>query len=421
MVVILLYNMADTFFVGQTGDEMQVAAVSLATPVFLLFMAIGSLFGIGGTSVISRALGKKDEVYARQVSSFCFWFSIIVGVFFIILFQSFMSLILKIIGASANTVDYARSYLNIVSWSAPFVLVSTAFSNIVRAEGRSNEAMIGTMTGTILNIVLDPIMILVLKIGISGAAWATVIGNVISSIYYIVILIRSNTHLSISVKDLVVNKSIIYDVFSIGIPASLQSIMMSVSSIVINLFLVAYGDIQLAAYGVAVKLAMITGLVQIGLGQGIQPILGYNYGARKPERFMSVVHYSDKLSIVMGIILTAVCWIFAGQMTRMFIDSQEIIQYGVPFLKTLLISGPILGILFVYINALQAIGSSKYSLILSISRQGLIFIPLLFIFNKLFGLDGLVFSQPIADILSCILSVFLFKKEKKMIFSNSPA
>lgn len=410
MLVVLIYNMADTFFVGQTGDELQVAAVSLATPVFLLFMATGSLFGIGGTSIISRALGQGNKDYARYVSSFCFWASMITGCCFIILLQAFMNPILKVIGTSADTIEFTRNYLSIVSWSAPFVLISTAFSNIVRAEGRSNEAMIGTTAGTILNIVLDPLFILGLKMGVAGAAWATVIGNVVATVYYVVILLRGNTYLSMKLKDFKINRQIVYDVFSIGIPASLQSVMMSVSSIVANILLARYSDIAVAAYGIAIKIAMITCLLQMGLGQGIQPVLGYNYGAKRMDRFSAVMKYSNKLAISMGVILTVVCMFFAKQLTHFFIDSEEVIQYGVPFLQTLLLSGPILGILFVYINALQATEAARASLLLSISRQGLIFIPLLFIFNKLFGLNGLVFSQPIADFLACIIAIWLYRR-----------
>lgn len=410
MLVVLLYNMADTFFVGQTGDEIQVAAVSLATPVFLIFMATGSLFGIGGTSSISRALGNKNNGYAANVSSFCFWMSIFVGIGYFIIFQLFMNPILNIIGTSVDTIEPTRNYLSIVSWSAPFVLVSTAFSNIVRAEGKSNEAMVGTTTGTILNIILDPLLILTFKMGISGAAWATVIGNIVATAYYLIIILRGDTFLSLKLRNCKISRTIIYEVFSIGIPASLQSIMMSVSSVMANILLAKYGDTILAAYGISIKLAMIAGLLQMGLGQGIQPVLGYCYGAQQTDRFRAVIKYSNKLAISMGLVLTAVCWLFAEPMTHLFIDSRSVTTHAVPFLKTLLLSGPALGILFVHINALQAMGAAKESLLLSICRQGLIFIPLLYGLNELFGLNGLVPAQPIADAISCVLAAYLFRR-----------
>ena len=200
MLVTLVYNVADTFFIGQTGDEMQVAAVSLATPVFLLFMSIGTLFGIGGTSVISRAFGEGKEDFARTVGSFCFWMSVLTGVLCILAFLFGMDYILQWIGASGNTEGYARSYLLYIAWSAPFVIISTAFSNIVRAEGKSTDAMNGVLIGTLLNIVLDPVFILWLGYGIVGAAWATVIGYVVATAYYIFLLSGNRSRLTFSLS-----------------------------------------------------------------------------------------------------------------------------------------------------------------------------------------------------------------------------
>ncbi len=275
MLVTLVYNVADTFFIGQTGDGMQVAAVSLATPVFLLFMAIGTLFGMGGTSVISRAFGEGKEDFARTVGSFCFWMSLLTGVLCILAFLFGMDHILRWIGASGNTEGYARAYLSYVAWSAPFVIVSTAFSNIVRAEGKSAEAMNGVLVGTLLNIVLDPVFILWLGCGIAGAAWATVIGYAAATAYYIFLLTGGRSRLTLSVGCFNMRKETAGPVFAIGIPASLNCIMMSVSTIILNICLVAYGDDVVAAMGVASKVVMMAVLVQLGLGQGIQPLLGY--------------------------------------------------------------------------------------------------------------------------------------------------
>lgn len=418
MLVVLIYNMADTFFIGQTGDEMQVAAVSLATPVFLLFMAIGTLYGIGGTSVISRAFGEGREAYARRVSSFCFWLSVLTGIGCIVVFLFGMDHILTWIGASENTREYTRVYLLYIAWSAPFVIVSNAFSNIVRAEGKSNEAMVGMMVGTILNIVLDPLFILTLDWGIAGAAWATVIGNAVATLYYVVLLSGKHSRLSISIRDFKASKVIVSAVFAIGIPASLNSIMMSVSSIILNIYLVSYGDVVLAAMGIATKIGMIVVLLQIGLGQGIQPLLGYNYGARDWQRFKEIIRFSMKTVLVMGVSLTLLCWCFTDALVRSFMDSAEIHDYGVSFVRALLLSGPFIGVLFVYINALQAVGAARYSLILSVSRQGFVFLPCLVLFDRLFGLNGIVAAQPVADVLSCLLAGYLFVRMKKKIENN---
>ena len=334
MLVTLVYNVADTFFIGQTGNEMQVAAVSLATPVFLLFMAVGTLFGMGGTSVISRAFGEGKEFYARSVSSFCFWMSVITGVICILVFLFGMDYILRWIGASGNTEGYARSYFLYVAWSAPLVIISTAFSNIVRAEGKSTEAMNGVMIGTLLNIALDPIFILWLDYGIVGAAWATVIGYAVATIYYIFLLLGRRSRLTLSGSCFSLKKRISGPVLAIGIPASLNCIMMSVSTIILNLCLVAYGDHVVAAMGVASKVIMMVVLVQLGLGQGIQPLLGYNYGARNWGRFKAVMRFSCLMGLGMGVVLTLLCGAFSEDLVGWFIDSDVIRRYGTSFVST---------------------------------------------------------------------------------------
>ena len=199
--MVLIYNLADTFFIGQTHDDLQVAAVSPATPVFLLFMSVGTVFGIGGTSVISRALGEGRRDYAKKVCSFCMWCCVAVGVLMSALFLIFMDQILAMIGASAETWDYAKTYLTIVSCSDPFVLIANCYSNVIRTEGQSGKAMMGQLLGNLLNVILVPIMILVFGWNIAGAAIATVIGNVVGAGYYIVYFLKGSSSLSISLKD----------------------------------------------------------------------------------------------------------------------------------------------------------------------------------------------------------------------------
>jgi putative MATE family efflux protein len=242
MLMVLIYNLADTFFIGQTHDDLQVAAVSLATPVFLLFMSVGTVFGIGGTSVISRALGEGRRDYAKKVCSFCMWCCVAVGVLMSALFLIFMDQILAIIGASAETWDYAKTYLTIVSCSGPFVLIANCYSNVIRAEGQSGKAMMGQLLGNLLNVILDPIMILVFGWNIAGAAIATVIGNVVGAGYYIVYFLKGSSSLSISLKDFSAKEKVASGVLAIGVPAALGNLLMSLSSIIMNSQMAKYGD-----------------------------------------------------------------------------------------------------------------------------------------------------------------------------------
>lgn len=280
MLMVLIYNLADTFFIGQTHNAYQVAAVSLATPVFLIFMAVGTIFGIGGTSVISRAMGEGKTEYAKKVCSFCMWACVAVGVTMSAFFLLFMDPLLSLIGASKDTWEYAGDYLRIVSCSGVFVLISNCYSNILRAEGQATKAMAGQVMGNLLNVVLDPVMILGFGWNISGAAIATVIGNVAAAGYYMIYFLRGKSALSIRIKDFSVKDKIAGSVLAIGIPASLASILMSISQIIMNGLMAGYGDMALAGIGVAMKITMITGMIAMGIGQGIQPLLGYCVGAK---------------------------------------------------------------------------------------------------------------------------------------------
>lgn len=408
MLIVFIYNIADTFFIGQTGDELQVAAVTLSMPVFTLFIGAGVLLGIGGTSLISRSLGEGREGYAKKVSAFVFYAAIVLGVLLMVLFWVFMPMVLNLIGASSDTIDFARSYLTYLVIGAPFIILSQSFSNILRSEGKSTLAMKGMMIGSITNIILDPLFILVFDMGVSGAAIATVIGNLLGALYFIIYLVSGRSILSIRLKDFQMTDGVMLGVLAIGIPASLNNLMLSVANIFLNNFLSSYGDVQLAAMGVAIRANMIMIFVQIGLGQGIQPLVGYSYGAKNFDRLKGIIKFSVAMAVVLGSILTLVYWLSADMIVQSFIDSEAVIRYGTQMLRALIISGPVVGIMFVFINVLQGLGKVIPSLILSISRHGLVFIPFLYMLNAVAGLDGIIYTQPITDILTVVISVLLY-------------
>lgn len=407
MLVVVIYNMADTFFIGQTGDPMQVAAVSLATPVFMVFMALGNLFGIGGSSAISRSLGEKKLERARNISSFCCYSSLGLGVLMAVLFLIGMDAILKLIGASEYTVGFAREYLTYIAFGGPFIMFGTAFGNILRGEGAAKESMIGNMIGTVTNIILDPIMILFLGWGVAGAAIATVIGNIAASAYYVCYFLRKRSSLSIRFQDFSTAGRIPFSVASIGIPASLNNILMSCANIVLNLVLVSYGDTPVAAMGVALKSNMLVVLLQIGLCAGIQPLIGYNYGSGNKKRLKQVFWFTGLCAVIMGTALTLLMVVARRFVIQAFINDAEVISYGIQMVIALQLSGPVIGILFLCINTLQGMGKALPSLVLTICRQGLIFIPAVCLLNRIFGLDGVIYAQPTADFLSIVLSVVL--------------
>lgn len=386
-----------------------VAAVSIATPVFLLFMAVGMLFGIGGTSLISRTLGKGDTAKARRISAFCFWSGLSIGIVAAVFIILFAKPICMAVGASTDTLAYSKQYLGIVAFGIPFLIVSNSFSNIIRAEGNAKTAMTGMIIGNLLNIVLDPVLILFLHWNVAGAAIATVIGNVFSALFYITHMISKKSHLSIHPRDYRAGDRIASGVFAIGIPASLNSILLSSSNILINNVMMRYGDMAVAGLGVAMKINLIVVMLLIGLGTGIQPLLGYCFGSGNRKRYLAVLKFSLVLAFCLSLIMTVICYCGAAPLVTAFLDNADAFSFGMSFARIYIYSGPIMGILFVLINAIQSTGAAVPALVLSVSRQGLLYIPILTLFSHIFDTPQLmVMAQPITDYLSVLLAAILF-------------
>ena len=432
MLINVIYNLADTFFVGQTGDSNQVAAVSVAMPVFLFFLALGNLFGVGGCAFISRSLGEGQREKIKSISSFCIYtglaISVVVGAGFII----FRRPLLYMVGASDNTIEFASDYLFWVALGAPFVTLSIIACNLVRGEGAAKESMIGMVLGQVVNIVLDPIFILEsgdkllgiplvfgFNMGVSGAAIATVLGNVVSVLYFVLYFIRGKSILSITPKRYSAKNGIAKGVISVGVPASLNNLLMSLSNIVINMFLSSYGDYAVAAMGVAMKANLLVVMIQIGLAQGIQPLIGYCYGAKSYSRMKKTISFGCVCNIVIGGTVTLFYILFRNNIIAMFIDDKAVIEYGIKMLTALMIPGVVIGIMFVINNAFQAMGKGFQSLILAAGRQGLVYLPLLFIMDRLLGLDGIIWAQPIADFCCIALSILMFAKTLRTISAKN--
>ena len=327
MMMVLVYNLADTFFIGQTKDALMVASVSLVTPAFLLFMALGTVFGIGGTSVISRVMGEGRREYAKKVCAFCMWSCIIVGIVMVIIIFVFMDSILKMLGASADTFGYAKEYLSIVTVAGPFVLISNCYANIIRSEGKAGMAMFGQLGGNLLNVILDPILILGLGWNVAGAAIATAVSNLISAAYYIGYFKFGKSMLSIRLKDFSVKDNILKGVLAIGIPAALGDVLMSVSNIILNAQMAKYGDMAVAGIGVAMKVTMITGMICIGFGQGIQPLLGYCVRAKNWKRYKESFRFSVLFGFALSTLMTVICYLFDRQIVSAFLSEPEALSY----------------------------------------------------------------------------------------------
>lgn len=434
MLINIIYNLADTFFVGQTGDSNQVAAVSVSMPLFFFFLAIGNLFGIGGCAFISRSLGegKKDKV--KTISSFCIYGALVLGIFIGILFFFFREPLLYLVGASDNTIGFAKDYLKWVAVGAPFSVLSITVCNLVRGEGAAKISMVGSVLGQVVNVILDPIFILDsgdklfgitlpfgLDMGVAGAAIATVLGNVFSVVFFLVYFLRGKSILSITPKRFSMKNGIAKGVINVGLPASLNNLLMSISNIIVNIVLVSYGDNAVAAMGVAMKANMLVIMLQIGLAQGVQPLIGYCYGAKNYTRMKKCMGFSIVCNIVIGTVMMLFYLVFRENVISMFIDDAEVVSLGVKMLTAIMSPGPVIGIMFVLNFAFQGMGKGIQSFILSVGRQGFVYIPLLFILNKLVGLDGIIWAQATADFVCVIMSIIMFIFVMKGINKKSSA
>lgn len=419
-IVNVIYNMADTYFVSLMEDTNATAAVSITMPVFLFFVAFGNIFGVGGSAYISRSLGEGKREKVKQISSFCVFSSIGAGVLLLSLILIFINPLVSGLGASAGAVsEYSRDYLKYIALGGPLIVTSITASNLIRGEGAAKESMIGMMIGTVTNIILDPVMILIFDMGVGGAAIATVIGNLASVVYYAFYLIRGNSILSCNPKRFYAGDRIAANVIPIGVPAAINNILMSLSNIILNNLMKDYGEAAVAALGIAMKVNMLIVFVQMGMGMGIQPLIGYSFGAKNIKRLKGTIKFTILCTVIFGTILSVLYFIFTSSIINLFNGENDplVTEYGVKILRALIITGPFIGIMFAFNFAFQGMGKPIPSLVLSLGRQGLIFLPVVIIMNRIFAFDGIIYAQPAADLICVVLSAIMFvvivSKQKK--------
>ena len=412
MVVSLIYNVVDTYFVAKTQNASLVAAVSLCAPLFTLMIALGDIFGIGGSSVISRLFGQKKNEEAKNVSSFCLYTSIVCGLIVTVLMFIFKSTILNFLGTSKDTLPYAIQYYNYIAIGATFIIVSLTPSNLIRTEGLATLSMVGTVIGSLVNIVLDPIFIFGLNMGAGGAALATILGYLISDIFLLYFTHHKAPRLSISFKDMKVSKKNIKDIIAIGIPASITNIMASFGQTLCNRYLVSYGTNNVAAMGIALKVNMIILLVMVGFAFGAQPLLGFNYGAGNKERLKKLIQFDLIVEIVFALCTAILLALFAPSIVRIFMQDPDIVAIGTKMLRWLIVTGPFVGIILVFSTLFQSEGKGIPALILSIARQGVVYAIVICIASKLFGFQGILASQALSDTITMCLALLIYKFDK---------
>ena len=410
MLVSLVYNMVDTWFIAQTQNTALVAGVSLCAPMFTLMVAMGDIFGLGGSSLISRLLGQGKEERVRHVSAFCSYGAIIWGVLVGALMLIFRQPILGLLGASSDTMDSATDYFCYLALGTPAIIFTLVPSNILRTEGMAVASMVGSITGAVVNIILDPIFIFGLNMGAGGAALATVLSNVVSSVLFIVLLATKSQRLSMRLRDCSVQGTELREILVIGVPASITNLMQSFAMTLTNRFLLPYGTENVAALGIALKVNMIVMLIMVGFAFGAQPLLGYNYGANNRERLRGILKFDVLVQLVFSVVMTVVFLIFAPQIIRIFMSDSGVIQAGSRILRCMVITMPLMGIILVCTTLFQSAGKAMPAFLLSISRQGVALLLCMVVLSAMFGFYGVILAQAAADVVSVILALVLLRR-----------
>lgn len=408
LMISLVYNMVDTWFIARTGNTDLVAGVALGAPIFILMVALGDMFGLGGASVISRLFGQQKDDEGRKISVFCFYAAIIMGVIVAAFMLVFRQSILSLLGANQDTMAYATGYYTYVVLGAPLIIVSFTPHNQLRTEGLATQSMIGGAIGSVVNIILDPIFIFGFGWGAAGAAIATVLGYVCTDTYYVWLLLRRTKKLSVNIREFRVVPSEVRQILSIGIPACITNLCQSVGMTLLNRFLLPYGNDSVAAMGIVTKANLIAGFVVLGFAFGAQPLIGYNYGAGNRDRLKKILRFCYGFECCIALSISGVMSLAAPYLLRMFIADEHIVAVGVPMLRMLQIGMVFTAIVLVTTVVFQAAGKAWSALLLSAGRQGVIFAVVIFSVSKLFGYTGVLVSQPVSDILTALLAVGLF-------------
>lgn len=419
-LVMVIYSLADTFFVGMMNDPVQNAAVTLAAPLLLAFNAINNLFGIGSSSMMSRALGRKDYDTVYRSSAFGFYASLICSLLFSLLYGVLQSPILVMLGANAETIQATANYLfwTVLLGSAPSIL-NVVLAYLVRAEGSSLHASIGTMCGCLLNIVLDPIFILPwgLNLGAAGAGCATCLSNTVACLYFFVLLFvkRGKTYVCIKPSMFRPSKQIVKGVCGVGIPASIQNLLNVTGMTILNNFTSAYGSDPVAAMGIAQRVNIVPFQIAMGFSQGIMPLISYNYTSGNIKRMKKTFMFTAKISLgfILAVMLT---FVFAAEpIISMFMKNESIVAYGAAFQRGFCFALPFLCIDFLALGVFQSCGMGMKSFIFAVVRKIVLEIPALFVLNWLFPLYGLAYAQFVAElILGTIAVVVLVRMFRRL-------
>ncbi len=411
MSINIIYNITDTFFIGRLNDTAALAAISLLLPFTTILMAIGNLFGTGGSTLFSRLLESENTDRTKQCSATTLWLSFLFGLLTAIISIIFSNYIIRLLGADSNTFVYVKQYLIFYGMGAPFIIANFTLEQLIRGDGKSVESMIGMMISIGANIILDPILMFGLQLGIRGAAIATVIGNAFAVIYYIVCIQRADNQLSALPKYFRLEKQMLKEIFLVGLSAMLLDILLIVSSLMFNYYALKYGDYVLAGFGISQKLVQIVDLIGMGLYMGVIPLIAVAYGARNELRMKEII---KKTALYLALVITclfAILFTCRNFIVHCFSNDSDVIRIGAYILTVQLCSSFFAAGAGLLTGIFQSKGEGTPAVVMSVMR-GLMLIPAIIFGNYLFKMNGVIFSLLVAEAISCITGLVLYKLKK---------
>lgn len=417
-LITVIYNMADTFFVGQMNDPAQVAASTIALPLFMLLTGIANLFGIGGSSLISRSLGAGDSEKARKTASFCIWAGAAVAIAYGVAIYLLQPILLPALGANGDTDAYIRQYLfwTITIGAMPTVL-NPLLAHLVRSEGDAKRASFGVALGGILNMILDPIFIFAFGLEIEGAAIATMLSNLIALGYFVILLYRKRASSVIlpDLKRFTLGEHIPQEVIAVGLTSFCMSVMGTFSNMALNRIIAAYSNEAIAGMGIAKRIDLLAYAVSQGMTQGVLPLIAYNYASGNRKRMLAAIRSITVDAMAIAVLAAILLFTGASFVTKLFIQNAETVAYGKGFLRVIALACPLTTINCIAIMIFQAIGKKLQPLLLSILRKGVSDVPFMFLYNVCFGIDGVAWATPTAECVGLIFSaIFLIGLFRKM-------
>ncbi|EEU20735.1 MATE family efflux transporter [Lactobacillus mulieris] len=410
MITTMVYNLVDTMFVAKTGDANLVAAVTISTPLINFLIAFSDILGLGGSSVISRLFGEKKYEEARRVSSFSIYAGIITSFILTAILFVFEKQILWLFGARASTYADAAEFYRVLAIGAVFIMCSLIPQNLLRTEGLAVEAMIGSISGTVVAIILDPVFLFVLKMGATGVATANIIGFIVTDSVLFYYMIKRAKFINAKVKFMKVKSHLFNEVIAIGIPSSVNQFANTFGMALLNSTLAAYGAKEVAAMGITQKIYSIVILAIVGFTFGSQPLIGFNYGAKNWQRLKEVLRFDIFVQVVYAIVSALILIVFAHQIVGLFMNDSLIINSGSYMLLATLITTPLAGIIMVYTTVFQSIGNAWGALIMSLARQGIVYLLAMIVLQRFLGLHGIVWAQAASDVITFTIGYVIFSK-----------